>query len=51
MIDDGDGYEAAIAEIERLWDAVPGTLEHDRLERLGDLVSEYESRRWLGPVP
>ena len=45
-IRDDKGHEAALAEIERLWDAVAGTPEHDRLEVLATLVDEYESRRW-----
>jgi HTH-type transcriptional regulator / antitoxin HigA len=36
----------ALAEIERLWLAAPGTADHDRLEALGFLVSAYEARRW-----
>jgi HTH-type transcriptional regulator / antitoxin HigA len=36
----------ALAEIERLWQAAPGTAEHDRLEALGFLVSAYEEQRW-----
>lgn len=47
-------HEAAVAEIERLWNAEPGTPEHDRLEVLGALVDAYEASRWpidtLDPV-
>ncbi len=39
-------YKAAIAEVDRLWDAKPGTPEHDRLEVLGILVDAYEAERW-----
>lgn len=39
-------HAAAVAEIERLWDAAPGTPEHDRLEVLGILVAAYEDARW-----
>ncbi len=36
-------YEAAMAEIERLWGAKSGTLEGDRLDVLATLVDAYES--------
>jgi len=39
-------HARALAEIERLWSAAPGTLEHDRLEVLGLLVNAYEDLRW-----
>jgi hypothetical protein len=39
-------HRRALAEIERLWLAAPGTADHDRLEALGFLVSAYEERRW-----
>jgi HTH-type transcriptional regulator / antitoxin HigA len=39
-------YKVAVAEIDRLWDAKPGTPEHDRLEVLGILVDAYEAERW-----
>jgi HTH-type transcriptional regulator / antitoxin HigA len=39
-------HTKALTEIERLWDAEPGTPEHDRLEVLGLLVNAYEDRRW-----
>jgi HTH-type transcriptional regulator/antitoxin HigA len=39
-------HAEAVAAIERLWDAEPGTPEHDRLEVLATLVDDYESRRW-----
>ena len=42
-------HRRALAEIERLWLAEPGTAEHDRLQTLGFLVSAYEERRW--PLP
>jgi HTH-type transcriptional regulator/antitoxin HigA len=41
-----DDYDAAVAEIARLWDAEPGTPEHDKLEVLGILVDHYEESRW-----
>jgi HTH-type transcriptional regulator/antitoxin HigA len=43
--DDRD-HDAALAEIERLWRALPGTPDHDRLEVLATLVDQYESERW-----
>lgn len=39
-------HAAALARIEALWDAKPGTPEHDALEVLGTLVSDYEDRHW-----
>jgi HTH-type transcriptional regulator / antitoxin HigA len=39
-------HAQALAEIERLWNAAPGTPEHDRLEVLGLLVNAYEDFRW-----
>lgn len=39
-------HETALAEIDSLMGATPGTPEHDRLEILGILVSHYEERRW-----
>lgn len=41
-----DDHAAAMAEIERLWDAEPGTPEHDKLEVLAALVDAYEAKRW-----
>jgi len=37
-------YEAALKEIERLFDATPGTREGDRLEVLATLVEAYEEK-------
>jgi HTH-type transcriptional regulator / antitoxin HigA len=37
-------YEAALAEIDRLMDAAPGTPEGDRLDILTTLVEAYEER-------
>jgi HTH-type transcriptional regulator/antitoxin HigA len=39
-------HAEALAAIESLWHAAPGTPEHDRLEVLAMLVDDYESRRW-----
>jgi len=39
-------YDAAIAEIERLWDAEPGTDDGDKLGILAILVEKYEGEHW-----
>jgi HTH-type transcriptional regulator/antitoxin HigA len=39
-------HAAAIARIEALWDAQPGTPEHDEIEVLAILVSAYEDAHW-----
>jgi len=44
-------YEAALAEIERLFDAVPDTPESDVLEVLVTLVEAYESKHYSIPLP
>ena len=46
-------HDAALARIEALWDAEPGTPEHDEIEVLGILVAAYEDSRWpiLPPDP
>lgn len=46
-------HAAALHRIEALWDAEPGTPDHDELEVLGTLVSAYEDARWpiLPPDP
>jgi HTH-type transcriptional regulator/antitoxin HigA len=44
-------YRAAVKEIEMLWNAKPGTPEHDRLEILGTLVDAYETKRWPIDAP
>jgi len=44
-------YEAALAEIEQLFDAVPGTPEGDRLEILTTLVEAYEEKHYPLPLP
>jgi HTH-type transcriptional regulator/antitoxin HigA len=35
-------HKAALVEIERLWDAAPGSPEFDKLDILGTLVDAYE---------
>jgi HTH-type transcriptional regulator/antitoxin HigA len=44
-------YEAALVEIERLFDAKPGTVEADRLEVLTTLVEAYEEKHYSIPLP
>ena len=44
-------YEEAVREIERLWDAQPGTEDHDRLEVLATLVDQHEDKRWPIKAP
>jgi HTH-type transcriptional regulator/antitoxin HigA len=39
-------YEAALAEIERLWGAKAGTPEGDGLDVLATLVNAYESEHY-----
>jgi HTH-type transcriptional regulator/antitoxin HigA len=39
-------YDAAIAEIDRLWKAEPGTDDGDKLSILAILVEKYENERW-----
>jgi HTH-type transcriptional regulator/antitoxin HigA len=51
---DEAGHRAALAEIERLWGAVAGTPDGDRLDILMALVDDYERTHWpdedLDPV-
>jgi len=44
-------YEAALQEIERLWDAAPDTPESDLLEILVTLVEAYEKEHYDLPPP
>jgi HTH-type transcriptional regulator/antitoxin HigA len=44
-------YEAALAEIERLFDAAPNTSESDRLDVLTTLVEAYEAQHYHIPEP
>ncbi len=46
-----EDYETALAEIEALWDAEPGTAEADRLEVLMTLVEAYEAEHYPIPAP
>ncbi|GLI38219.1 transcriptional regulator [Geobacter hydrogenophilus] len=44
-------YQAALEEIESLFDAAPDTPEGDRLEVLTTLVEAYEERHYSIPMP
>lgn len=44
-------YEAALAEIDRLFDAEPDTPEEDQLEILVTLVEAYEDKHYDLPPP
>ena len=44
-------YDEALAEIDRLMEAAPGTPESDKLEILVTLVERYESERWAIEAP
>jgi HTH-type transcriptional regulator / antitoxin HigA len=39
-------YEAALAEVERLWGAKSGTAKGDRLDVLATLIDAYEAKRY-----
>jgi HTH-type transcriptional regulator/antitoxin HigA len=44
-------YQAALAEIERLFDAAPGTPEDDLLEVWTTLVEAFEEKHYPIPLP
>ena len=44
-------YHAALKEIERIFDAAPGTREGDRLDVLTTLVEAYEEKHFHIPLP
>ncbi len=44
-------HETALAEIESLWDAAPGTLDTDWLDVLMPLVEAYEEEHHPIPPP
>jgi HTH-type transcriptional regulator/antitoxin HigA len=44
-------YRAALAEVERLWEAEPGTPEGDRVEVLATLIEAYEAKHYPIPTP
>jgi HTH-type transcriptional regulator / antitoxin HigA len=46
-----EDYEAALAEIDELMDAEPGTAEGDRLDIMVTLVEAYEARHWEIDLP
>ena len=39
-------YEAALAQVDPLMDAEPGTPDGDRLHALVTSIEAYEARRW-----
>jgi HTH-type transcriptional regulator/antitoxin HigA len=41
-----EDHTAALAEVERLWGAAPGSPEGDKLDVLTTLVEAYEDKRW-----
>ncbi|HUH13413.1 MAG TPA: transcriptional regulator [Longimicrobiales bacterium] len=50
-IRDEADYEAALADIDALMDAAPGTPQGDRLDVLVTLVEAYEARHWSIDTP
>ncbi len=44
-------YQEALKEIERIFDAAPGTQEGDRLDVLTTLVEAYEEKHFRIPLP
>jgi HTH-type transcriptional regulator / antitoxin HigA len=44
-------YQAALDEVERNWDAEPGTPDGDRVEVLSTLIEAYEGRHFPIPTP
>lgn len=44
-------YDAALAEVDTLMDAEPGTPEGDRLDVLVTLIEAYEARHWAIESP
>ena len=46
-----EDYEAALAEVDTLMDAAPGTLAGDRLDVLVTLIEAYEARHWPIDTP
>jgi HTH-type transcriptional regulator/antitoxin HigA len=44
-------YQAALTEIDRLFDALPGTPDSDRLDVLTTLVEAYEAKHEIIPLP
>ena len=46
-----EDYQATLAEVERLFDAVPDTAEGDRLEVLTTLLEAFEKSHYVIPSP
>jgi HTH-type transcriptional regulator/antitoxin HigA len=44
-------YRAALKEVERLWDAEPGTPDGDRVDVLVTLIEAYEAAHYPIPAP
>lgn len=44
-------YRAALKEAERLWNAVPGTRDGDRVDVLVTLIEAYEAKHHPVPAP
>ena len=44
-------YRVALREVERLWDAEPGTPDGDRVEVLVTLIEAYEAKHHSIPAP
>ncbi len=44
-------HRAALEEVERLWEAEPGTPEGDRVEVLATLIEVYEAKHYPIPAP
>lgn len=51
LIHDEDDYEAALAEVDALMNATPGSPESDRLDVLVPLIEAYEARHWAIDAP
>lgn len=44
VIETEEEWAKAVMEVKDLWDARPGTPEHDRLKELGQAIADYEDR-------
>ena len=44
-------YRAALKEVERLWDAAPGSPQEDRVDVLVTLIEAYEAKHHAIPAP
>ena len=44
-------YRAALKEVDRLWEADPGTPEGDRVDVLVTLIEAYEAKHYPIPAP